>query len=56
MSLSNKPCMTRPSLIDLNPIAINYYPFMISLDICNGRCNAVDGLCTKVCVPRKKKT
>ena len=42
--LNNEPCMTRTTLIDLNPIEINNYPFMISLDKCNGRCNAVDDL------------
>ena len=26
---------------------------MISLDKCNGRCNAVDDLSTKMCVPVK---
>ena len=32
MSLSNEPCMVRPTDIDLNPIDLNYYRFMISLD------------------------
>ena len=27
--LNNEACMTRPSLIDLNPIELNYYPFMV---------------------------
>ena len=34
--------MVRPILIDLNPIELNYYPFIISLDKCNRNCNAVD--------------
>ena len=33
--LSNEPCMDRPSVIDLNHIDLNYYPFMISLDRCD---------------------
>ena len=40
-SLNNKPCMIRPTLIDLNPIELNYYPFMISLDKYSGSCNFV---------------
>ena len=35
--------MVRPTL-DLNFIELNHYPFMISLDTCNGSCNAVDDL------------
>ena len=56
MSLNNKPCMTRPSIIDLNPVKFSYYPFIISLDKCNGSCNnAVDDLSAEVCVPSKAK-
>ena len=51
LSLNNEPCMVRPTLIDLNPIEINYYPFMISLDKCNGSCNAADDLSIKLFVP-----
>ena len=32
MPLNNEPCVTRPTLIDLNPVKFNYYPFMVSLD------------------------
>ena len=27
--------------IDLYPVALKYYPFMISLDKCNGSCNVL---------------
>ena len=48
--------MARPTLTDLDPVKFNYYPFMISLDICNGSCNsAVDDLSAKVCVPSKTR-
>ena len=40
------------ALIDLNLIELKYYPFMISLDTCNGSCNVIS---PKICVPRKKK-
>ena len=28
--LNDEPCMVRPTLIDLNPFELRYYPFMIS--------------------------
>ena len=55
VSLNKEPCMIRPTLIDLNPIELIYYPFMISLDKCNGSCNVGDGLSTKICVPSETK-
>ena len=47
--------MARPTRIDLNPIDLNYYPFMISLERCNGSCNDVVDLSTKIRVPNKAK-
>ena len=38
VSLNDEPCMTRPILIDLNPIELNYYPCMICLHKCNESC------------------
>ena len=48
--LNDKQCMVRSTLIDLNPIELKYYPFMIRLDECNGSCNV---LSPKICVPKK---
>ena len=39
--------MFRPTLIDLNSIEDKYYPFMISLDKCNERCNVLSPKITK---------
>ena len=47
--------MIRPTLIDLNPVEFNYYPFMISLDKCDGSFNAVDDFSLKVCAPSETK-
>ena len=44
--------MVRPSLIDLNPVELKYYPFMISLYKCTGSCNV---LSPKICVPKETK-
>ena len=52
VSLNDEPCMVRPALIDLNPVESKYYPLVISLDKCNGRCNA---LSPKICFPKKTK-
>ena len=55
MSLNNIPCIVRPTLVDSNPIKLNYYLFMISLVKCNISCNVVDDISTKMCVPNKTK-
>ena len=44
--------MIWPTLVDLNPVEFKYYPFMISLDKCDGSCNI---LSPKVYVPKKKQ-
>ena len=44
--------MVRPTLIDLNPVELKYYPFMISLDKCSESCNV---LSPKICVPKETK-
>ena len=51
LSLNDEPCMIMPPLIDLNPVELKYYPFMISLDKCNEFCN---DLPPKKCVLKKK--
>ena len=50
--LNDETCMVRPSLIDLNPVDLKYYPFMISLNTFNGNCNV---LSPKKCVPKEIK-
>ena len=40
-SLNNKPCMVRPTVVDLNPIGFRYYPFMISLGKSNRSYNVL---------------
>ena len=55
VALNNEPCFTRPALIDLNCIEIDYYPFMISPDKCNRSCMVADNLHIKICVPSKTK-
>ena len=33
VSLNSEPCIVRPALIDLNPVKLYYYTFMIALDL-----------------------
>lgn len=47
VSLSNEPSFNRPTLIDLNFIKLNYYPFKVSLDKSSGSRNAADDLSKK---------
>ena len=44
--------MVKPTLIDLNPVELKYYPFIISLDKRTGSC---DVLSPKICVPKETK-
>ena len=39
--LNEKPCMVRPTLFDMNPVELKYYPFTISLN------NASENMCSK---------
>ena len=41
ISLNNETCMVSPTLIDLNFVELKYYPFIISLDKCNGSCDVL---------------
>ena len=52
VSLNEKPCMVRPTLIDFSCIELKYCPFKVSLDKCNGSFNV---LSPKICVPKKNK-
>ena len=48
VSLNNERCRNSASLIDLNPVELNYYQIMIILDKCDGSCNGVDELSIKI--------
>ena len=52
VSLNDETCMVTTTLIDLNSAELKYYPFLISLDKCNGSCNV---LSSKICVPKETK-
>ena len=59
-SETRPPLTNSNSNIDLNPDELGYYPFVVSLDRCDGSCNTVDGPSTmifgqsdRLCVPKK---
>ena len=41
MFLNDEPYMVRPTLVDLNPVELKYYPFIISLGKYSGSCNVL---------------
>ena len=57
VSISNQKCMTQPTYIKLHPNEysqeLHYYPFVVNLDRYAGRCNSLDDLSNKVCVPNE---
>ena len=56
MSLNNKKCKSRLTLINLQPIELKYYLFMVGLNKFNGIFNFADDLSTKICAPNKIKS
>ena len=51
--LNDETWIIRPTLIDMNPVELKCYPFMISLYKCTGSCNV---LFLKICVPKETKS
>ena len=50
--LNDELCMVRSTIIDMNPVELNYYLFIISLNKCTGSCNV---LSPKIIVPKETK-
>ena len=55
LSLIDETCMVKSTVIDLNPVKLKYYRFMVSLDKCNGIGNSGNDFSTKICVQSKIK-
>ena len=53
ISLNNLPYQTRPAIIEVNSNETPFYPFTAGFNKCDGSCNAIDDLYTRVCVPNK---
>ena len=56
VSLSNQKSEIQPTFINLHPNEKSqefHYPFTIKLDKCVGRCNTLNDLSNKMCIPNK---
>ena len=55
VSLNNRPCQARPTLVITNSNETLFYPFSLSVNKCGGSCNTIDDVYARVCVPNKVK-
>ena len=50
--LNDEPCKVSPTFIDMNPVELKYYPFVISQNKCSGSFNI---LFPKIYLPKRDK-
>ena len=55
VSLNNKPCKARKTLIKINSDKALFYPFTVSANNCSGSCNTFDDSYSWICVRNKVK-
>ena len=53
--LNNGPCQARPTIVHKNSNEPLYFPFTVSVSVCDGGCNTIDNPYARVCIPDKKK-
>ena len=53
VSMSNKPCQRRATVIDINSSEPHYYPFTVSVYKCGKSCNTIYDPSARICVPEK---
>ena len=51
----NQEQMIRSTFFDLNIDEIDYYPFIISMNMCDGNCNITQDLFGRISIPNKMK-
>ena len=49
----NQPCSARPTLTNLNLDELHYYPFIISMNRCDGSCSTVKDPSGRICFSSK---
>ena len=49
--LNNELGLVGPTVMNLNSNELHYYPFMVSLGRCDGSCNTLDDLLSRILVP-----
>ena len=53
ISINNRPCQARATLVNISCNKPKYYPCVISAYMCGGSCNTIDVPYTRICVPNK---
>ena len=53
VSLNNRPCQARPTLVDINSNETPFYPFAASVNKCGIICKTSDESYARVCVSNK---
>ena len=51
VSINNEKCKVRPKIVDINSNSPRFYPFSIKVNKCSGKCNNINNLHAKICVP-----
>ena len=49
--MKNQECKTRTKIININNNQPEFYPFSIKVNKCSARCNNINDLYAKLCVP-----
>ena len=50
LSLNNRPCQARPTLLDISSNKTLFYPFTVSVNNCSESCNSTDDPYVRICV------
>ena len=53
--LNNKPCQTRPTIVNISFDKTLFYPFTVSVNKCGGSCKTIDDSHVWFCAPNKAK-
>ena len=53
--INNQQCVVMSTLINLNLYELHYYPFIVSMNMCDGTCNDVEDPFDRKYVPNKIK-
>lgn len=53
VSLNNRLCLSRPTLVDMNSNESIFYSLSVSVNKCGGNCNTIDDPYAHVWVPNK---
>ena len=55
ISISDQPCQSRPTIVDINSNETLHYPFSVSVNKCSGSCNTIDDPYAQIFVPNETK-